>query len=372
MANSSEHRLSKDPRDLGRRIIAHSRKFRLGDTAMDEWRGRLERLLEAQPDLRPPFKVSNVRALEGGAGSSSGTLFFEAEIGERAAREYVLRFQPADLLFHVCDIDGQNRIQRALSQTDVPVPAQCWEDVKGRQLTVPGYVMERVQGEAAPAAWFSEGLIADASPANRRELVFSFVHTLARIHAVDWRKGGLSFLLQRAEGPGLVGREVNWYWDALTAAGETAAMERLEPVREWLLANQPHVNRPVLCHGDANFTNNVFSNNRVSAVLDWEMAFIGTPECDVAYAVTSMAALTADLPAGVPSADEMVAEYERVSGHRLQNMPYYVLFFHYRVSAILNLGRRAFPSEFQQTFRGYIDRTESKLAAHARSLGAGR
>ena len=36
-------------------------------------------------------------------------------------------------------------------------------------------------------------------PVRRRALVLSFVATLAKVHAVDWRGRGLSFLLDRAE-----------------------------------------------------------------------------------------------------------------------------------------------------------------------------
>lgn len=360
----------EDPQELGRRIIEISRKFRLGDTSPAEWTRRLERLLEAQPDLAPPFKVQDVRPLQGGAGSSSGTLFFQASIGGGTLREYVLRFQPAEKLFHVYDLDGQVRIQRALMGTDVPVPTQCWEDIKGHYLDVPGYVMERAAGEAAPAAWFSEGLIAEADPARRQALVFSFVHALARVHDVDWRGRGLSFLLERGQGVGLLAREISWYWDALDFAGETAAMARLAPIRAWLIDHQPPIDAPVLCHGDANFTNMLFHGDDVSAVIDWEMGFIGAPEADLAYAASSMAALGTEMPEGVPTAQEMFAEYERVSGRTLNDMPYYTLFFHFRLSAILNLGMRAFPPEYRQPFQAYIDRSEAQLFERAGHLDA--
>jgi aminoglycoside phosphotransferase (APT) family kinase protein len=360
-----------DAQQLGRRIIEINRKVRLGDTPIEEWTRRIERVLRAQPDLHGTIRVSRVRALEGGAGSSSGTLFFEAQVGaENSSKEYVLRFTPAEQLFHAYDLDGQVRIQRALAETDVPVPVQCWEDIKGTCLTVPGYIMERARGEAAPGAWFSEGIIAEASPARRRELILSFVATLARIHSVDWRRRGLSFLLDRAKGDGLIAREINWYWDGIVWAGETRAQERFQGVRAWLLENQPPCQQPVLCHGDANFTNYLFAGNGVSAVLDWEMAFIGAPECDLTYAVIGMASLTAEFPDGVPSTAEMLEEYERVSGRSLQNMPYYRLFSLYRIVLTHFLGLRAFPPDFQAAFQGYVDSLIAKLMDQARIVGA--
>ena len=360
------------PTDLGRRIIEINRAVRLGSTTPKEWALRIERLMRAQPEISEPIAVRNVRPLQGGAGSSSGTLFFEAchfAAGEEIKGEYVLRFAPAELLFHVYALDGQVRIQRGLAETDVPVPEQCWEDPSGRHLGVPGYVMARTRGEAAPAAWFAEGVIAEASPARRRRLITAYLATLAKIHAVDWRRRGLSFLLDRAKGEALIEREVNWYWDGLEFAGERAAMDRFGLVRQWLIDNQPPIPTPVLCHGDTNFTNNLFDGDGVSAVLDWEMAFIGAPEADLAYGLNAMEALGLERPEGIPSAAEMIEEYERLSGRTARDMDYYRLFALYRVVLILTLGKRAFPPDFQATFSSYIEGTADRMYAQAKIVG---
>lgn len=365
--------MADEAQNLSKRIIEINRKVRLGDTSNEEWARRIATMLRAQPDVGEPIAVRDVRAPEAGAGSSSGTLFFEAELhvdGVLTAKHYVLRFAPAEKLFHVYDLDGQVRIQRALTETDVPVPQQCWEDISGAHLGVPGYVMERAEGEGIPGAWFAEGMIAEASPERRRHLVLSFMTTLARIHAVDWRRRGLSFLLDRAEGEGLLGREVNWYWDSLNWAGEEASVARFAAIRAWLIANQPAHQKPVLCHGDANFTNMLFAGNAVSTVLDWEMAFIGTPECDIAYTLLAMSSLTTNYPEGVPTPDEMIAAYEQASGKTLKNMAYYMLFGLYRLVVIVTLGLRAFPEDFRAAFQDHVDTLIGKMFEQARALGA--
>lgn len=352
------------PQDLGRQIIEINRAARLGSTSPLEWSQRIRRLMSHQPDISGPIVVRNVRSLEGGAGSSSGTLFFEAaytDAGTSIEGRYVLRFTPAQPLFHAYDLDGQVRIQRALAETDVPVPRQCWEDISGRHLGVPGYVMERVGGEAAPAAWFAEGLFAQASPEQRRRLITAYLSTLAKIHAVDWRSRGLSFLLERAVGDGLIERELNWYWDGVRQADEVDAMVRFGPVRDWLVANQPPITKAVLCHGDTNFTNNLFESGNVTAVLDWEMAFIGVPEADLAYALYAMDALGGEPLEGIPSPQQMVAEYEALSGWRVQHLSYFRLFALYRVVLILTMGKRVFPANFQSAFAGYIESTAARM-----------
>ncbi|HEY2658328.1 MAG TPA: phosphotransferase family protein [Caulobacteraceae bacterium] len=363
--------MTTDAQDLGRRIIEINRAARLGTTTTEEWAERITRMMRAQPDISEPIAVRGVRALQGGAGSSSGTLFFEASHreGDRIVEgNYVLRFQPAELLFQHYDLDGQVRIQRALALAGVPAPKQCWEDIGGRYLGVPGYVMARVPGEAAPAAWFAEGIFAEATPAVRRRLTNSYLETLAKIHAIDWRHYGLSFLLDRAQGEGLIAREINWYWNSVEWAQEHAAMTRFAPIRDWLLANQPAIASPVLCHGDTNFTNNLFDGEKVTAVLDWEMAFIGAPEADLAYALQAMGALSTDWPEGIPDAQEMIAEYERLSGRVVENLDYYLLFSLFRVVLILTLGKRAFPDDFQAPFAAYIERTADRMYQQAQVL----
>lgn len=356
--------MSASAKELGQRIIEINRKVRLGSTTTEQWRERLDELLEAQPDLPLDCHACDVRFPEGGAGSSSGTLFFTmSHDADQSTRDCVLRFEPAERLFHTYDLDGQVRIQRALSSGPVPVPAQICEDIDGEFLKVPGYVMEHTSGEAAPGAWFAEGVIADATPASRRKMILSFVETLAKIHQLDWRAKGLSFLLRRAIGPNLIGREINWYWDGLSWAGETAAQKRFSDIRAWLIANEPVVPKSVLCHGDANFTNYLFKDNQVSAVLDWEMAFIGAPEADLAYALIGMSSLSSDYPEGVPSGDEMKAAYEAASGTELRHWEYYSVFALYRIVLTHILGLRAFPADFQAAFQSHVEGLIARLNA---------
>lgn len=356
--------MTDSAQELGRKIIDINRKARLGNTTTEEWRQRLELMLAAQPDFGTGRFVDNVRFLQGGAGSSSGTLLFDlkSELGRTPEREfYVLRFTPSEKLFHAYDLDGQVRIQRALARSPIPVPRQFWEDLDGEFLIASGYVMERAPGEAAPGAWFAEGVIAEASPDDRRRMVLSFVETLAKIHALDWRELGLSFLLKRARGQGLIAREINWYWDGLRWAGETDAMERFGNVRDWLLANQPGYAQAVLCHGDANFTNYLFKDNAVSAVLDWEMAFIGTPEADLTYALNGMSALSSDYPEGIPTDQEVIDAYEAASGRTLAHWDYYCVFSLYRIVLTHILGLRAFPDDFKVAFKSHVENLVSRL-----------
>jgi aminoglycoside phosphotransferase (APT) family kinase protein len=358
--------MTTEDAELGDRIVAYSRAARLGAGSPDEWAPRLKALLASH--TTGPVVIDKVRAVESGTGSSNGTLLFDALInGVRL--EAVLRFAPDRPLFHVYDLSAQIALQRGLAASSVPVARQICDDIEGRHLGVAGYVMERVPGESAGIAWGSRGVLADATPERRRSMMADFVRTLVRIHEVDWAAAGFEFLLQRSTGGAAIAREVNWFWDGLRWLGDQDALRRLAPIREWLINNEPAIDRPVLCHGDANLTNYLFRDDKVSAVLDWEMSFLGAPECDLTYMAMSMTAMVERFPAGIPSIEELFAEYEHASGHVLQHIEYYSLFAYYRTAVILDLAKRHFPAEFRASFDAYVDTLTAKLAARATALG---
>lgn len=360
--------------EIGSGIVMISRKARFADTSMDEWTARVVALIEAKVAVLGEIVVTNMRPVGTAAGGSNGTLLFEAEYlgGDGPSKhDLVLRFLPVKGLFHRYAVQEQFDLQHALAQTDVRVPRQLWLDADGTFLTRPGYVMEQVHGASTPMTWMTSGIIADASVADRREMSLEYVRALARIHAVDWQERGLNWLENRATGTRPIERETNWYWDALLWAGGEDYIPRLAPVRDWLIANEPADVATVLCHGDANFGNYLYDGTTVSAVLDWEMAFLGAPECDLSFLKMGDAIIQHDTPwpEGALSYDEMRAEYERISGRTLRHMDYFELFSAYRMAVLNVLAMKHFPAEVLEAFLPVLQRGPAICLARAREMG---
>lgn len=319
--------------DVSAAIVSIQREARFAGVTPDQWAERLRNFAAAQPGVGPDVTIHHVRPVGTAAGGSNGTLLFDAVYGDaggRIRRQLVLRFLPTDGLFHRYDVRGQYEIQRVLANTDVPVPPQVWLDETGSYLDRPGYVMEQVRGESTPMAWMRSGIIADATPIERRKMTTAYVEQLAKIHRLDWGALGLDWLKGRASGDRPIEREVNWYWDALEwaavawpAAGEY--VDALAATRAWLIANEPDDVDIVLCHGDANLGNYMFEGTDVTAVVDWEMAFLGTPECDMTFMKTGDLILQPDdeRPEGCLRFDEACTEYERISGRQLKHLDYF-------------------------------------------------
>lgn len=362
-----------DVTEASDQIINISRQARFADTTSEEWGKRVAQLIAAQPGLSNP-EVTNVRPVGTSAGGSNGTLLLDAAFdgpNGREKRGLVLRFLPDRGLFHRYDVGEQFALQKALRDTAVPVPEQLWLDAEGKYLVRPGYVMEKREGTSPAMSWMTDGIIAEASPEDRREISLDYVGALAKVHAVDWRAAGLAWLENRAKGSRPIEREVNWYWDALTWSGGEKYAAGMETVRDWLIANEPADIEPVLCHGDANFGNYLYVGTKVSAVLDWEMAFLGAPEADLTFLKIAGDIMMSEVPypEGVHSYEEMLAEYERISGRPIKYLPYFELFTSYRVGIITVLSIPHFSEEALAGLMPIFERGPAQCLARAAAMG---
>ncbi len=356
-------------------IVQRSRDARFTADSIAAWAPRIEALIIAREGASNAT-VTGLRPVDEAAGGSNGTLLLNArwvsQDGRAEEAELVLRFLPARGLFHQYDVKGQFDIQRALAGTPVPVPRQRWLDERGEFLGVPGYVMDRVAGRSPPMTWMVSGLFVEASPADRRTMQLAYIDMLAQIHRVDWHALGLDFMNSRALGTRPIERETQWYWDSLVWCGDTEYLEQLQPIRDWLVRNEPVRARSVLCHGDTNFGNYLFEGTRITAVVDWEMAFIGHPECDIAMFIVGNESLQSHVarPSGTLTDAEFISAYEHASGTRMNDWPYYELFASYRSIVITLLARQHFDGPFLQTFNGIARNSVMRTLERGAALGA--
>ena len=106
--------------------------------------------------------------------------------------------------------------------------------------------------------------------------------TLAALHAVDWRRIGLSDF-GRPEG--FLERQLDRWGRQYHAAVVGVASPLVDPLMAWLSGNLPAPSTVGITHGDYRLGNLVFApdTERIAAVLDWELATIGDPLTDLAY-----------------------------------------------------------------------------------------
>jgi aminoglycoside phosphotransferase (APT) family kinase protein len=116
----------------------------------------------------------------------------------------------------------------------------------------------------------------------------------------------------------------------------------------WLSAHLPANDETAIVHGDYRIGNTILhpTQPRIIAVLDWELATLGHPLSDLAYACMYFhmpAAADAggglgglDLARlGIPSEQEFIAKYCRYAGRgRIENWTFFLAFSCFRMAAI--------------------------------------
>ncbi len=316
---------------------------RKGQVMMDleAWGPRLASFLEQQPEISGRVLIRDLERPATRTAGGNARFVAELDLGDGPViRRYVVRYHPPKSVFHEYDIPAMYKTHKALQWTGVPIATALWLDATGKFLGVPAFIMEHVEGTVPSQAYLTQGPIAEGSPAERRAMVSNVIQTLATIHTVDWKGRGLAFLQERGRGRTLLERDMSWYWDFLKSSLPDR-VDEFRPIWDWLVENQPTLEKPVLNHGDCQLANYMFRGVEVAAVLDWEMCCLASREADLAYMCVANEYTSAGLgalPDGFPEPEEWLAEYENVSGYTIRNWEYYYTMMLYRLSMIMICG----------------------------------
>jgi aminoglycoside phosphotransferase (APT) family kinase protein len=280
----------------------------------------------------------------GGTGFSNDTLLFDLvhrEDGGEIRRELVVRIEPRGVrVFPHYDLRRQFQVLRALAGTDVPVPEVLWLEDDPRVLGAPFYVMSRVAGRipSDTPPYHAQGWVAELAPAERTQLWWSGIETLARIHRLDGQ--ALGVVENTRSGASPLRAQLEDYRKFLDWAAQGRPHPASEAGLAWLEARAPGPPEPrALCWGDARLGNMIFRDGRCVAVLDWEMATLGNPAQDLAWWLffDEHHSAGCGIPrlAGLPSREETVARYQGLVGREVEHLAYYDVFAAFRFSVIM-------------------------------------
>lgn len=257
--------------------------------------------------------------------------------------EYVVRRPPlGHVLATAHDMGREYRVMAALDGSAVPVPkmiALCTDvDIIG----APFYVMEKMAGTPYNRASELEALGAERTHAIGERLI----DTLVDLHAVDYQTVGLGDF-GRPEG--YLGRQIV-RWKKQLAASMSRELPGMDELVHRLEATLPLESGATIVHGDFRLDNLlVDDNDRVTAVLDWEMSTLGDPLSDVAImlayqqlaeaapAQSAAASMVTDAPkaAGYPSREEMLTRYAEKSGRDDSHIAFHLGLAFFKLAVIL-------------------------------------
>jgi aminoglycoside phosphotransferase (APT) family kinase protein len=238
----------------------------------------------------------------------------------------------------------------------------------------PFYLMEHVQGRGL---W--DQALPGMTPAERFAIWDELNAVMARLHALDYRALGLA---DYGKAGNYLQRQIA-RWTRQYRATDSARIEAMDRLIEWLPLNIPPGDETTVVHGDFRLDNVIFhpSEPRILAVLDWELSTLGDPMADFAYLATSWHMPTSIFPSiagldhaalGLPLERAFVEAYCR----RRRRPPiepaawnYYIAFSLFRIAAIAHgVGRRAEEGNASNAAAAEVGRKAGPIAAVAWSL----
>ena len=250
-------------------------------------------------------------------------------------RSWVVRRPPlGHVLATAHDMGREHRVITALRDTSVPVPltyAMCTDpDVIG----APFYVMSDVDG----VAYRTADQIAVLGPTRIRGIAERLIATLALLHTVPPAEVGLADF-GRPEG--FLARQVR-RWKKQLDASRSRPIAGIDELYALLAANPPDGTPPAIVHGDYRLDNVlVGSDDKIAAVVDWEMATLGDPLTDVGLLIVyqTMERLgdgpMASAAPGYPAVPEVLAQYAAGSGRDLSDLGFYIALASFKAAVIL-------------------------------------
>lgn len=290
---------------------------------------RLRALLERErPGLvRGPLTG---RLIEGGRSNLTYAL-------SDGTSQWVVRRPPlGHVLATAHDMKREHRVISALHPTSVPVPAPVLLCEDEEVLGAPFYVMEFVAG----TPYRTSAQLAPLGEQRVRGAVLSLVDTLVELHAVDPAGVGLGDF-GRPEG--YLDRQLR-RWGKQLDASRDRELPGIDELHAELGRKLPASPAATVVHGDYRLDNVLIgADDRITAILDWEMSTLGDPLTDLGLLVMysrsldmphSPVSTTAEAP-GHPAPEELIERYAARSGRDVSAVSWYEAFAFFKLAVIL-------------------------------------
>jgi aminoglycoside phosphotransferase (APT) family kinase protein len=252
-------------------------------------------------------------------------------------QRWVLRRPPlGHVLATAHDMAREYRVIRALRETDVPVPGTLLLCEDEEVLGAPFYVMEQVEG----VPYRTAGELSALGPQRVRGLVLALPDTLCALHAVDPAQVGLADF-GRPEG--FLERQLR-RWGKQLEASRNRELADIDELHAELGRQRPESPQATIVHGDFRLDNVLTGpDDRITAVLDWEMSTLGDPLTDLGLLVMYSERLdvpdgpisTAAAAPGHPDPRELVERYAGRSGRDVSRVNWYTAFAWFKLAVIL-------------------------------------
>ena len=267
---------------------------------------RLEKYLAAKLGL-PDLRVHDLARIPGGASRETYRFRIRSQNGERAL---ILRRDQTTSLIET-DRATEFRAYRAFHRLGLPVPEPVALECDSATLDRPFFVMEEVLGCEVASI-----LAPDPYGPHREKIGRQFWSVLGRIARADAQAIGLGDLEGARDPAEAWCREVA-HWERVIDEDEREPQPIARGALRWLKRSPPPPAQKIsVVHGDYRTGNFLFdTDGEIRAILDWEMAHLGDPLEDLAWALDPLWAHgDPSHPAGLVPRADAIALWEKSSG----------------------------------------------------------
>jgi aminoglycoside phosphotransferase (APT) family kinase protein len=251
-------------------------------------------------------RAHSIESLPGHAGFSYSFVLERSDRGTPAGK-FVVRIAPPNVkISGPADIMRQGRIMASLAGTAVAVPPIVWIGDEPEFFDRPYFVGGFVEGFKLGESTLPRAHI--------KRLAREGIKTMAALHNLPWepRRGafGEPFALSEEM------KRLDYLLDRPTL--DPAVVARAPELRERMRSSLPAAARIGCVHGDFQWSNVLFNQERVVALIDWEISLVGATLLDLGWIcffsdpdswVSRDTTVTSPL-----TADEIVDIYSEVAG----------------------------------------------------------
>lgn len=236
---------------------------------------RLEAYLHERFPDQPDLRVTGFTVIPGGR--SKETIVVGIENGGSLPRELVLR---KDRPISVVDSRAADEFEllRVVHDAGVPVPKPLLHELDPKTLGGTCLFVERVRG-GKRGEYFPEILCPDEG---REEIGRQWAAALARLHDVPLSDLTGTHLDLEPDPRAILERTIEGSYRRLIDHDGPPSIG-IELAHAWLVEHlEGALGPPALCHNDLGLHNLVIDGTELTALIDWELAGIGTPASDLA------------------------------------------------------------------------------------------
>jgi aminoglycoside phosphotransferase (APT) family kinase protein len=263
-------------------------------------------------------------------GISRETWLIQAKVAQRP-EGFVLRVDPPGGPSVPQSLLQEWEVYRCLWTSPAPVAEPLWFDeggdfAQGRPLMV----RRLVEGTTSPPGITDKG---PGSGERRRRVVYEHIEKLALVHRLNWKAHGLGEVLAAPDSPRDALAADFRFWKAVWEKGRTAAYPLITEALDWLEESLPtDTPRISLVKGNNGIGEEIWRDDRIVAMSDWELASLGDGVIDLAFSQGTLE---------LHDFDDAFVHYERCMGEKVspQRLAFAAFWIPFKVMVCLNVFR---------------------------------